>query len=137
MDDTRLASLLQQANSASWEARAEAASGLAAMLDSDRAARAMLGLLCDAENTAVGEAALRALLRRPEPLAADLIFEAVASATEDAADHLLYFIHREDPCEPPRQRLVDSARDRAIGSFGLIQEGAREVLSEIGGDATA
>jgi hypothetical protein len=127
--------LLGRAKSMSWEARAGAASALASRLDSDEAAQAMLDLLRDPDDTAVGEAALGALLGRGDQRAADIVFVGVATATDDVAEHLLYFIAREQPREPAWSGLVGFARSRAIGPPGPVKEGATAVLDSIGADA--
>lgn len=135
MQSEALEVLLQLARSASWEERAEAAAGLVSMVDSDQAALAMLDLLRDADNTAVGQAALDALLARGDQRAADIVFEGVATADDDMADHLLYFIARDHSRDPGRSRLVGFARGRAIGRPGPIQDGATAILDSLGADA--
>lgn len=126
--------LLRQAKSASWETRAAAAAALASRLDSDDAARAMLDLLRDPDDTAVGQVALEALLGRGDQRAADIVFEGVATATDDVAEHLLYFIARQHSREPGRSSLVGLARGRAIGRPGPVKDGAAAVLDSIGVD---
>lgn len=127
--------LLQQAKSASWVERADAAAGLVSMVDSDHAAGAMLDLLRDAHNTAVGQAALDALLARGDQRAADIVFEGVATADDDMADHLLYFVARDHSRDPERSCLVGFARGRAIGRPGPIQDGATAILDALGAGA--
>ena len=134
MDSDPLTILLEEARSPSYKVRADAASGLATQLDSERAAQAMLSLLRDVEDTAVGEAAVRALLARGEPVAADLVFEAVATAVDDVADHLLFFVAREHARGRVTLPLRGLARDRATRGRGPIQGGAMDVLDTIGGE---
>jgi hypothetical protein len=134
MQSDRIDVLVRLAKSSSWEDRAYAAVNLAGMVDSGPAARAILDLLRDEDNTAVGQAALDALLSRGDERSADILFEGVATADDDMADHLLYFIARDHSREPGRSRLVGFARRRANGLPGPIQDGAIEVLEALGAD---
>lgn len=94
----------------------------------------VLALLRDDENTAVCEAALHALLVRGDEIAADIVFEAVATADEDIADHLLYFLTRDHALSPEGARLVSLAKRRAREGSAPVRDGAVVVLSALGAE---
>ncbi|MCP9489712.1 MAG: HEAT repeat domain-containing protein [Solirubrobacteraceae bacterium MAG38_C4-C5] len=129
MHDT-LRDLLTLSRSPSWERRCRAAAGLADFESSDAAA-AMRDLLRDQEDTAVVQEAARALLHRQDSYGADLIFEAVATAEDEIADHILYFIGRQR-----RSLELSGFRDLAESSLVVgedrVREGAAELLEYLG-----
>jgi hypothetical protein len=79
------------ADSFDWAVRAGAAAELARETD-DEAAAALGRLLLDRHNSAVTEAAAKALLARNDLFGADLVFGAVALGDASLNDHLLWEI---------------------------------------------
>lgn len=125
-----LEKLMAQARSRSWASRSEAGRGLA-MLDTPDVAAATLKLLTDPEDTAVGQATMRALLARQDSYGADLVFKGIAQADDDIAEHLLYFLALERT-KLEGWNFFELARARAHHSRGLVKEGAAEVLEYLG-----
>jgi hypothetical protein len=70
--------------------------------------------------------AARALLRRGDSYGANLIFHAIATADDDAAEHLLYFVGRD-------QANTDSSGLRKLAEAALVAEdaGVREGAAEL------
>ena len=116
------------ASSSAWADRARAATALASE-ESSAARRQTLALLSSDPDTAVVESAIKALAARDDDYGADLIFEGVAAADADVADHALYFLARviADDTELGRG-LLDRAHRRASDGSSKIQQGAAEVV---------
>lgn len=124
-----LPELLALARSASWEARCRVATGLPRLQSRDAAAT-MRSLLRDEDTAVVQEAGL-ALLARQDSYGADLVFDAVATADEEIADHLIHFIQGEwSSLETAGFREL--AESRLIAGEGQVPEGAFEVLEALG-----
>jgi thioredoxin-like negative regulator of GroEL len=124
--------LLALSRSPSWEQRCRAAIALAGF-QTGEAAAAMRALLHDQENTAPILEAARALLRRGDSYGANLIFHAIATADDDTAEHLLYFVGLD-----VQQRTSEMSRFRTLAEASLaaddahVRQGAAEVMEDLG-----
>ncbi|WP_371619796.1 hypothetical protein [Streptomyces sp. NBC_00454] len=112
-------SALDEASSPSWIRRARAGRDLAAFADAPEAAGALVGLLLDAQDTAVTRQTAEALARTGTAAAVRLIALAVVEADENQADWLQTGVH--DAHEGP-DGLPDVAA--ACGKLARDQEGA-------------
>ncbi|WP_370423809.1 hypothetical protein AB8O64_07025 [Streptomyces sp. QH1-20] len=88
-----LEAALAEASSPSWTRRVRAGRDLASFIDVPEAADTLLGLLLDAENTAVTRQTAEALARAGTVAAIRLIALAVAEADDNHADWLQTGVH--------------------------------------------
>src|SRR4051794_31406099 len=126
--EARLRRLLAQASSPSWHDRCEAAMGLAEYRTQEAVA-ALRGLLCDSADTAPIQSAAEALLKRGDSDGAELMFHAIATGDEDAADHLCYFIL----CGAKWDHAIwELARSSLNSRDPAVQRGAADLLEAVG-----
>ncbi|MFJ9737496.1 hypothetical protein [Streptomyces sp. NPDC101166] len=90
---TELNAALARATSPSWPQRARAGRDLAAFVDVPEVAEAVLGLLLDAEDTAVTRQTAETLARVGTAAAMRLIASAVAEADDNQADWIRTGVH--------------------------------------------
>ncbi|WP_458246928.1 HEAT repeat domain-containing protein [Streptomyces sp. MAI_2237] len=90
---SRLEAALTEASSASWTHRVRAGRDLAAFTEVPQAARALLGLLLDGEDTAVTRQTAQALARVGTAAAVRLIALAVDDADDNHVDWLQTGVH--------------------------------------------
>jgi hypothetical protein len=121
--------LLEFAVSANCRHRCDAAEQLVDYED-DRAARALLGLLTDEQDTAPIQAAAEALIRRRDERGAELIFRAITLGDDDAADHLLYFT--AGGAELGHHVIWAMAERSARSPDDATRKGALELLRYVG-----
>ncbi|WP_107058108.1 HEAT repeat domain-containing protein [Streptomyces globisporus] len=115
-----LGAALAEASSPSWARRARAGRDLASFAEVPEAAEALLGLLLDAEDTAVTRQTAEALARMGTVAAMRLIALAVAGADDNQADWLQTGVH---------DVLVDSDGGPAVAVVcGKLARDPKEVV---------
>lgn len=88
-----LETAVARASSSSWSQRVRAGNDLASFADVPEAAEALVGLLLDAEDTAVTRQTAEALARVGTAVAVRLVALAVAAADDNQADWMLTGVH--------------------------------------------
>ncbi|MDJ0382715.1 hypothetical protein [Streptomyces sp. G-G2] len=83
-----LTPFLQEATSASWSVRAASGRSLAAVAEVPEVAEVLHRLLLDDRDTFVTQETAEALLERGDVLGLRMVLTALASADDDAGDHL-------------------------------------------------
>ena len=127
--DAQLSGLLAKAGSLSCKDRCDAATALV-NYDTPESAAALLDLLRDTSDTAPIQSAAEALLKRLELRGAELIFSAISTGDEDAADHLLYFV----ACYASRVSdwtIYEFARSSLSSPDEDVRDGAAELLENV------
>lgn len=84
--------LLHQLVNSDWRGRAKAATGLATHPGDARVIPALRAALPDAEDTAVTEAAMKALLAIGTAEATEALLDSLRDDDDETADHLYFFL---------------------------------------------
>lgn len=119
---------MAEASSPSWTHRVRAGSDLASFADVPQAAKALAGLLLDAEDTAVTRRTAEALARVGTAAAVRLIAAAVAGADDDQADWLEAGVHDALVESGGAPDVAAVCRRLARDPEAAVRRGAAEIL---------